>query len=632
MARYLTLAQSEVTANALNAWLELLGEKPLDQEDNLRRIVWDRPDGGEDQAIRAYESLVRQIEATVSDGAAPLPLNEVVVLVDTVRPSKLSAVAEGGGWDTLVAMLVLTFPEIRWVFGVVAPHNLEWNGITESHTLISLIQRARREPLFDPTGLRNWVRKKTNDELEKIDDLSLALRNDARLAAAIDEERSYAYLHGYAAYRFGCRSDTITTWTTMKERFGPERLKRVEQKRRSEGHGYWLLLEDMSLGFADREKDTHLLHLAEKYTISEGEEKEGRAFHCPLLDDSRGHEKSEHRVLVTTGQAHPGDKALAENRGYLRGKLHGKGKVVFKPTSGIFDLWQKVGLFRIAPGGGRRGNVPDFSWPPRPAHASAQRSGHGAPGKLLVVAETLISRAKGFFPDVASVEDAVRGAVLATDALELTGGRTPTTATEALSLKHRFEVLAECQFVGVAYHFRIKPRLDEIALETGAISRWFNRGQQTDAKLNAEMNVLHGLVPILRDYNRFDEEQTCMSRIRHLHNTLWMRQHPLRLLLWPLLRYLEVLLSSFAVFVAVLVLWVLGLSVLYGWANSYGSWHAGLADAVSSFFAINPPIGHPGSVKDAQWPHVVVACLAIVSGFFHLGVFVSHLYSITARK
>lgn len=625
MACYLILAQSDVTANALNAWLELLGEKLHDP----RRIIFDRPTGDGEWGIAAYQSLVCQIEKAARDGEGPFPLNEVVVLVDSVRPSALNAVVEGGSWDTLVAMLILTFPEILWFFGVVMSPTSEWSGINGNHSLPSRIRYPIREPLFDPTGLRNWVREKTNDELEKIDDLSLALRNDAHLAAAIDEERSYAYLHGYVAYRFGCRCDTVTTWTVMKERFGQKRLERVKQE---QGHGYWLLLEDMSLGFSDRERDVHLLHLDKNYTTPGGAEKKGRAYHCPLLDDSRGHEKSRYRVLVTSGQAHPGDRALAENRGYLRGKRDGTGKVVFKPTSGIFDLWEKVGLFRVASGSSRRGNVPGFLWPPKPARASDQDAGHGAPGKLLVVAEKLISRAKALMADVASVEDAVRGAVLATDALELTGGRTPTAATEALSLKHRFEVLAECEFAGVAYHSRIQPRLQEIAIETEAISRWFSRGQQKEAKLNAEMNVLHGLLPILREHNRFDEEQACMSRIRHLHNTLWMRQRPIRFILWPLLRYLELLLSSFAVFVVILGLWVLGLSVLYGWANLHETWYWGPADAVSSFFAINPPIDHLANTHNAEWKHVLVSCIAIVSGFFHLGVFVSHLYSITSRR
>ena len=79
---------------------------------------------------------------------------------------------------------------------------------------------------------------------------------------------------------------------------------------------------------------------------------------------------------------------------------------------------------------------------------------------------------------VTSVADAVSGAVLATDALELTGGRTPTTAIDALYLKHQFELEAECQFSGVEYHLRIEPRLEEIAEDAAWICRWFAPRQQ----------------------------------------------------------------------------------------------------------------------------------------------------------
>ena len=32
----------------------------------------------------------------------------------------MNAAAEGSGWDHLIAMLILTFPEIKWLFGVVS--------------------------------------------------------------------------------------------------------------------------------------------------------------------------------------------------------------------------------------------------------------------------------------------------------------------------------------------------------------------------------------------------------------------------------------------------------------------------------------------------------------------------------
>ena len=495
-----------------------------------------------------------------------------------------------------------------------------------NHALSSMLNPIWRAALFDPDGLRDWVRGCTLDSPAG-GDLRLPRRREC--AAAIDEERPYAYVHGYTAYRFGFRADVVTTWAQMKQRFD----------RAATAHGYWLLLEDMSLNLPDRENSVRLLRLEKAYEEHHGSRKtttKGRAGHLRQLDSTDGDiESSQLRVLVTTGQERKGDDALSANRAYLHVKAHGKGAIVFKPTGGMFDLWKQAGLMSTSGDARRAGNAPGFHWPPAipESRGSFDEPGrHGAPGKLVLIAEALIRRATAQLGKAESVGDAVLGAVWATDALELTGGRTPTTAMEALSLKHRFEVLTECQFSGLKYHLSIDPRLNEVSLEAAAIARWFHRRQQTDAKLNGEMKILHSLIGVLRNHLQFDEEQACLDRIRHLHHTLWMRRHPFRFLLLPLLRYIELLLSSFAVFVVFLLVWVFGLGVAFEWANHYATPGPALIDAISSFFSIGPPISHPRSASVNGWGHIGVACIAIVSGFLHLGVFISHLYSIASRR
>lgn len=619
MPRYLILAQSEATANALGAWLELLGEKPLNPDDP-RRIICDRP-AEREGAVDAYETLVRRIEVAARGNEDRVPLNQVIALVDTVRPSGLSAVEEGGNWDNLIAMLIPTFPEIRWVFGVVTGEDKAscWSETIEPHhNLLSLLNPIRRDPLFDPSGLRDWVRARTNDGLKKaVDDLELLTRSE--MAAAIDEEISYSYLHSYVAYRFGCRADVVTTWALMNKQF----------TEKGKSHGYWLLLEDMSLNFPDRESRKHLLRLADE-----------RAQHCPQLDSTDANlEKSEYRILVT-GQTRPNDDALARNRAYLRSKAYGKGKVVLKPASGMFDLWEKAGLFRKRPGSrrlGNAGNAPGFYWPPGPpgyADEATGHTGHGAPGKLLLVAEVLIRRAEALLKKVECVGDAVQGAVLATDALELTGGRTPTTAIEALSLKHRFEVLAECQFSGVEYHIKIKPRIEEIALETRAISLWFHKRQRASAVLNAQMHILNQLVRILREYNQFDEEKMCFNWIRYLHNSLWMRQKPLRFIFWPILRYTEFLLNSFGKFSIAIIGWVGVLTLLYCLLSLPLKTESPLPVAGFNPFweAFHRFFNHtmPPSGGGILWSMLTV--IGVIAGIGHIGIFISYMYTLVARK
>lgn len=640
MPRFLILAQHEITASALNCWIELLGEKSLPKDDP-RRIVWDRNVAG----IESYEALTRCVESAAKGENSSVLLNDVVVLVDSVNPSDMNVIDEKWGWSSLVAMLILTFPEIRWVFGVskepltdeeiqkrkepLTGEEIEkerlLKDIKHHHSLAALCTQPRRDPLFDPTGLRDWVRKITNQAAT--DDLVLPCRK--ALAAAIDEEKSYAYMHGYAAYRFGYRADAVTSWKLMSERFGgtdsTHYKNKPEEEVSNKPHGYSLLLEDMSLNFPDRPAGMHLLRL----------DNSGRAGCCPMLDSTNSIvENSEHRILITTGQTRPGDTALNENRAYLRAKAYGKGNVVFKPACGMFDLWDKIGLFKKYPGSRRKGNEVDFEWPSKPAQArTGVADGHGAPGKLLLVADALIQRAENMFVNVKTVGEAVQGAVLATDALELTGGRTPTTAFDALSLKHQFEVTAECQFSGVEYHIQIKPRLQEIAEEIAVIGRWFHSSQRINATLNAEMHILNQLVRILRSYNQFDEEQVCMNRVRHLHNILWMRQNRYRWAMRPILGYLELLLSSFSIFVVILLGWIILLSILYWCTAAHDDWGYGLSDAITSFFSGGGPI-HPTSPKDnniSAWNAVVIN-IAIVSGFVHIGVFITHLYSIIARR
>jgi hypothetical protein len=326
---------------------------------------------------------------------------------------------------------------------------------------------------------------------------------------------------------------------------------------------------------------------------------------------------------------------------------------LLKPHGGIFSVWKRAGLRRRLVWEDRYGRLQhgtgrDFLWPPpwrlleleeaeREASGCAESNesgGHSAPGILLVIAESLIDRAERMVSAVHTVEDAVRGAVLATEALELLGGKTPTMSIAALTIKHQFEVMAVLQFAGVEYHFPVQNRIREIGKEVKSISRWFAPRQRTNAALNAEMSVLNVLVRTFRTYNQFDEEQLCMNRVRHLHHTLWMRTSGWGCLFWPLLRYGEFLLSSFPRFCIALLGWLLVLSFAFEAAKrpcgvtaaadgSLGTHSLGMA--LSSFLGSEPLThGH------AFW--IFLTAVAGLAGLAHLGIFISHLYTIVARK
>ena len=89
---YLILAQSEVTARALGAWLELLGEEPLEDAGKRlkdRRVMLAREMTGYPGGfVRCFKQVAAGL-ARELDGCAA---GEAVVLVDSIRPAGLNAV------------------------------------------------------------------------------------------------------------------------------------------------------------------------------------------------------------------------------------------------------------------------------------------------------------------------------------------------------------------------------------------------------------------------------------------------------------------------------------------------------------------------------------------------------------
>lgn len=619
MRKYLILAQSQVTAQALNSLLPLLGQPSITQGDK-RLIVWETEDTDASTVISSYEFLVSQIDQAAKNDDGTLPLNELVALVDSVMPPELGAIHEEFSWDNLLALLILTFPEIHWCFGVAITQ-----AFPVENSFESLVTGGLRNSLLDAVGLRSHVRTETNRQLQEIgDDLKLPIRE--KRAAVIDEEKDYAYLNGYTAYRFGSVTDIVTSWTMMEQLFGG---------RDPNPHGYWLLFEDMSLNFADKPRRKHLLKL-EEYPDQDGAP-QGRAHWCSKLDSRSDRENSDYRILVTTGQARD-TTTLETNKAYLSKTKKENGKVLFKPVGGMFGLWEKAGLFSTPSWFKAMRRQVGCDCLPGERHtcallqAKSPASGHGAPGKLMLVADTLIRRSRALLDKANDVETAIQGAVLATEALELTGRRTPTTAIDALTLKHEFEVLAECQFYGVEHHIDTKKRWEDIDTETDTISQWFQTDEAEKAKLDAQMHVLNRLVRTFREHNKFEEEQQFMNKARHVHHSLWLMKGTGRFWVEPFLRYLELLMRSFLSFTLCLTGLVALFALLFMITGHYPTYFHGVFDAISSVVAISGPASHEFSSAAPKFWYSVVVSFAILAGVAHLGVFVSHLYTLISRR
>jgi len=522
------------------------------------------------------------------------------------------------GKDSLPGMLMLAFPEIHWE---LHPKPQAWDPQMPP---AFYFHRAASTPsfgtnLFDGTGLREYIRSLARGRPGESKPAAPYLPSRKQYACTLDDEEGYAYFNAYCAYRNGFRSFCFTRFENAKSVLAP-----------SESDAGILIgapdltFEDVCLNFPDNPERMNLSDLGG-----------GRRKNLPRLGEVV------HRCFVTSSQTTTNQPdARRRNREFVRSIQAAE---ISKPLSGMFDLWKKARLERrlrwTHPETGRTyyGVGEGFLWPPPEALLDQdQDTGHGSPGRLLQVAELMIRRAQRMLQDrITTVREAVTGAVLATDAIELLGSRTPTTSLEALSLKHQFETLAECQFSGTEYHILLAPRLAEIRRECRDLSRWFNPQNAKSSAWNSEMHILNQLVRIFREYGQFEEEQACMNRVRHLQHCLWMRSRKWGFLFWPVLRYAEFLLASFPRFCLALLVWLFLLSLAFAGAQHViQDFHEHSTDHLSTHPFWTAVIYFLGTeeLTHGHWLWIFLSSLAAVAGLAHLGVFISHLYTIVARK
>jgi hypothetical protein len=552
------------------------------------------------------------------------PFGNVLAIIDLCDPElpeleRLDTLSWHLGSAAVVGMLILTFPEFHWA--LLTPYRLTSrkgkcnNGplFKDAHIWSEDLKRvlelheADYRSLFDPTGLRNLLRSVMQGDGKPKERLGIPKRQG--LAAAIDEERPYVYFNAYVAYRFGFRCHTVSSLRMME---------RVFQNQTNEGpatddtlfaeQAPTLLLEDMYLSFADRRSDgvvplSNLRQRDEQY---------------PQLG------KAEHRIVITVGRhSGQGRAQWHRNREYLKEqKAQGKWtQILFKPFSGIFDLWHRSGMARRLRGTG--GVADGFNWPP-PSKA-VPKGTHSAPGRLLEVAVRLTERSERILHSAKSVEECVHGALLALEAQELLGNRTPTTALEALALRQELEVSAECMFYGVEHNFDVERRFSDIKREVRGIGHWFHRPTRRECELNAEINIVNRVLQRFRAHAQFDEEQACLSRIRTLRRGLWFaKNRTWAWLAYPARWYVETLIGSLSLFLLFMLLWPVVLAVAFMLSGvNFGD---AIMNALGSFFGMQPPSEQPSPVV------VTLAVMGILMGFTHLGIFVSHLYSLLSRR
>ncbi len=531
----------------------------------------------------------------------------------------------------LLSLLFLTFPEVQWYFLCenskcerstafihLLPPFFSFKDYfiqdfekkdNPSEVCLILSRFFNIIPLFDFSDLRNKIRQ-CIQPASGGDNPVFPLRY--HFAAAIDEEEPYAFLHGYLAYKIGYKCLLVTTQEMM------ELLsKKKEEKLKCDIPFIDLAFEDLFLNFPDRSQDN--IHLSDLYKRDEKYKR--------LKDVSK-------RILVTVGHKHIG--WYRKNQDYIKG-LRAKGKkvkIVYKPSSGMYNILEKSGLLKEY---WKRRKEEWNRAKPR-LESVEEIGGHSAPGSLLLIAEKLIDRSRRIFSKAETVQDCIQGATLAMEAIELLGYRTPTTALEAIALKHKLEVKAECMFCGIEYNIDVKNRIREIKNEVKAVSLWFHSNVRKRSVLDAQMRIITDITRIFREAGQFDEELSCIKYLRKLNRRWSLKERGfkkfLNYLIYPLRSYIETLVASFPLFCLALVGWptLFGILGKITGANfgKHISYMSPLTDYISNafftFFGLQPS-GFPGG----SWAHILTILL-IFGGFLHLGIFISHLYTLITRR
>jgi hypothetical protein len=396
-----------------------------------------------------------------------------------------------------------------------------------------------------------------------------------------------------------------------------------------------LLLEDLYLKFPDRPPSISLSEIS------------SRDEQFKLLKNSTK------RFLITVGHERDTTNASThhQNRAYLRkwlaerasSETSPRAKIVRKPLGGIFDLWKSIGEWNwgFLDSTGQPSLAEAFDWPPDPIRDIDR--GHSAPGRLLLIADKLTQRSRMILEEARSPPEAFLAATLALNAKELLANRTPTTALEALTLQHRAEVVAESLFQGIEFNLDLENRFADIQREVKAISRWFSGRRRRRVMLNARLSIIEELAREFSELDQFEEERKCRAEARRLYFDFWTYQHPLRIPLRPVLRYISLSLKSLPIFLGLVLIWIFVFGVSWDLLEPtvnvgtavpemrYRSFLDALTSSTIYFFTLTPP-GSYWDDADRQVIWNLVLILQSIISLSHLGLLVSHIYLVISRR
>lgn len=431
-------------------------------------------------------------------------------------------------YESLVSIAIIVFPEINFFCpAFFAPKDeltTKEADILEKHLLSKVYTSHWPTALFDETGLRNWLRARSPIGSGE---QRFKFPNRAENAACIEDETEYAFMHALACYRFGYRTTIINSYSRAK--FYLSDVESVPTKFslicEDMSLNFYDKPEQVHLSHLDEKFENRAdkkFGRAHHFKYLSAQNKYIK--HRFLITTGQSSWKKDNNEKAT----------LDVNKTFYK-TCHAHTEIVYKPTGGLLDLWAEFkllkqpskfnsgdhGTTKQRSGNAVYSNEEYFTWPCRTDSRPQKnlQSNHGSIGMHYVCADMMIERAK----QLSVSKDLIKRAtavVLATEAGEMLEGKSLYLSTEACLLKHKLEVVLESEFNGFGYHVDAQKRLNEIKLETAFTASWLSEGKKDSAGLNTELTIISELAKLYRAGSLFEEEELCLKRIRTLNRKL----------------------------------------------------------------------------------------------------------------
>lgn len=524
--------------------------------------------------------------------------SEAILMIGGFDLSEAS-IKMNNGFSSLVCMLILSFPDVRSVF-----FNLKMVGpgtglegarrFLSNHFRLKNLTANPGSYFYDGMGLREILFQLNNAPASlPADEISDWISAHMKTAVfVLDDEDQFRSMMSLAAYSWGFRVFSPASWREVTTLVGASGLCGPNAHPL---HKVDFSLEDIFLNFYDQ-GDVGLDNDEERVRL------------LPRLAHGR-------RRFVSTGEPsshgrRAGGTAEQSPRAFIT-----------KPTRDYFPLWDEVW-----------GQSPMPMSDDRFAHGEGTATPHGAHGRIIVMAEAMVRRARQLLSESPSLHDKLRVAVASADAYRLLDGRSPMLAAEALYLRHIAEVSVVAGEVGARSRLDIRPRLEAIERSLEAIAdRVPDAGRKLFAT-NAQVKIVTALEAILFNASLFVDAAECHRQAIQLRQDLSLdairsssEPRLSRWLRWLSVRYFGFALRSPTTFIVATSSWFLACVVLFvlalGDLSCSGLMEA-FDHAVTSFITVNLP-----NIDERPHSVTAVSYLSSLLGLLHFGILISLIYS-----